>query len=125
MISGPVVIYLTEAVRPVLVRLLRAALDVPEGGRVVDFLPVNPWGEVEEFRQAVFLPLHGEEAPRAALRGVELPIAPDDVGPIRDVLDGLAESISGGNPWAAPSQEERDAVSRLLARLDDSTSPPP
>jgi hypothetical protein len=126
MSSQPVTIYLTEGVRPVLVRLLRAALELPKGSRVVDSLPLNPWGNIEEFRRAVFLPLHGEEAPTmAGLGGVALTIEPDDVRPIRDVLDGLAESITGGTPWVAPSQEERLAVNRLLARVDDPASRAP
>lgn len=126
MTSQPVTIHLTEAVRPVLLRLLRAALELPEGSRVVDALPLNPWGDVEEFRLAVFLPLHGEEVPTSAgLGGAALKVQADDVRPIRDVLDGLAESITGGTPWVALSQEERAAVNGLLARIEDLGIHPP
>jgi hypothetical protein len=119
MAGQPVVIQLTEGVRPVLRRLLRAALELPTGSRVVDHLPLNPWGDLEEFRRAIFMPLHGEgDARGGEPGGVELVIEPGDVVHIRAVIDGLAESVAGGVPWVAVSEQERDAVTRLLARTD-------
>ena len=41
----------------------------------------------------------------------------EDVEPIRNVLDGLAESFSGGVPWVAVTPAERQALERLISRL--------
>lgn len=105
-------------VRATLIMLLTRVLELPEGSRVVDHLPINPWGDVEAFRQAVFLPLHGQAPlPDRDEHEQEVILEPDEVKPIRDVLDGLAESISGGVPWTAVTTAEREAIERLLSRL--------
>jgi hypothetical protein len=88
-----------------------------DGESVADHLPVNPWGDVDEFRRVVYLTLHGEPAAWQAPSKSDVVLEREDIAPIRDVLDGLAESYSGGNPWVALIDRERRAVERVLARL--------
>jgi hypothetical protein len=77
-----------------------------------------PWGDLEEFRQAVHLPLHGQVSSQPdVVDAHQVTLDPVDVKPIRDVLDGLGESIAGGVPWVAMTDQEREAVERLISRL--------
>jgi hypothetical protein len=93
-------------------------LDLPHGSRVVDHLPLNPWGDLEQFRKAVFVPLFDEGPGLSAVPGTtELIIAPTDVAYIRDVVGRLDDSITGGVPWGALSAIEREAVARVLVDL--------
>lgn len=111
-------LHMSESVRATLVQLLTTALDLVDANSVADHLPVNPWGDVDEFRRAVYLPLHGEPGDwQPSPMDYELVLEPDEIVPVRDVLDGLAESFSGGNPWVALTDRERRAVESLLARL--------
>jgi hypothetical protein len=109
---------LGKDVRASLRRLLTAALELPEGGDPVDRLPPNPWGDIEAFRREVYLPLHGEGASSSRDGDVvEVVLAPHEVDLVRDVIDGLAESISGGVPWSRVTESERSAVERLVSQL--------
>lgn len=113
-------LHMSENVRATLVQMLTTALDLVDADSVADHLPVNPWGDVDEFRRAVYLPLHGEPGDgHLSPVDYDLVLGPDEIVPVRDVLDGLAESISGGIPWVALTDRERLAVESLLARLAD------
>lgn len=119
MTDVPATLLLGNDIRETLAMMLKVALELPTGSDVADHVPINPWGDVEKFRQAVYLPLHGER-PSASpgesqFQGFVL--APRDVIHIRDVIDRLAENFSGGSPWVAPTGLERAAVEALLARI--------
>jgi hypothetical protein len=90
------------------------------GARVIDSLPINPWGDLDEFRKQVYGPIHGTAPAAPTLAGDQTSvfIDADDVARIKDVLDGLGESISGGVPWIAVTDEEREAVNRLVKQLE-------
>lgn len=111
-------LHMSESVRATLVQLLTAVLDLADGNSVADHLPVNPWGDVDEFRRLVYLPLHGEPTHRQPPpSNSELILEREEIVPIRDVVHGLAESFSDGNPWVALTDRERRAVECVLARL--------
>jgi hypothetical protein len=111
-------LHMSESVGVTLSQMLRTALDLTDGRSVADRLPVNPWGDVDEFRRRVYLPLHGEPVDsQPSPANSELVLEPEEIAPIREVLDGIAESFSGGNPWVALTDRERRAVERVLARL--------
>lgn len=115
-----VILPLTPDSRASLLMLLSTALELSEGSHVVDHLPVNPWGDIDEFRRAVFLPLHGNaESSAPTPHREEVVLSPDEVAPIRAIVDGLAESISGGCPWVELTDPEREAAERLVARLQE------
>lgn len=92
---------------------------MPEGSDVDAYLSAAPWGDLEEFRNTIYYPLRGRDV-RAIQResGVELAVPAGDVEPLRAVIDGLAESYSGGTPWTTLRRDERDAVERLLAQMN-------
>jgi hypothetical protein len=115
---------MTEPVRDVLAMLLAKVLVLPEGVQMVDHLPLNPWGDLDAFRQQVFYPLHGdEESPRGPdERFCQVTIPADDIVPIRDVVYDLAESISGGHPWGTISELERVAIQALADRIESTRS---
>lgn len=107
-------------VRATLLELLEQALEIPTGGDVLDHLPSNPWGDLEDLRRSVYAPLHGRGR-QGDNRADRQPVVveAEDVEPIRSVLDGLAESFSDGVPWVAVSPAERRAIERLILHLRD------
>jgi hypothetical protein len=109
-------LYLTPAIRDALVRLLRAALVMPHGSHIDDYIPQDPWTDVNEFRLSIYLPLHGEPVEPRSGRA-DLSIDVEQASPIRGVIDDLAESYSGGRPWPALTETDRRAVSRLVDSL--------
>jgi hypothetical protein len=118
MTSSGVKLVLDEEVRQKLAALLTAALEMPEGARVVDHVSRTPWGDVEDFRRAVYLPLHGAASARErGADATEVIVEPHEVAPMKDVLEGLAESISGGVPWTGLTAPEREATTRIASRL--------
>lgn len=114
----PVTLVLGNDVRRALETLLRTALVLPEGAPVVDHLSRNPWSDLEDFRRQVHQPLHGSAVLPLRTRGQrEIRLEAADVGTLRDVLDGLAESFSGGIPWAPLTSREREVVQRVASKL--------
>ena len=110
---------LSEGVRSTLSTLLAAALILPDSGNVEEWVPDHPWGDLAAFQREVYFPLHGQRSASAKPTGYlsHVVIAAGDVEPIRAVIDGLAESISGGVPWRALTETERAAVERSLTEL--------
>ena len=110
----PVSLRLTDETRATLLELLAVALELPRAANVLDHLPSEPWGDLEELRRRVYDPLHGEASPGD---GHAVHIAAADVEPLRAVLDGIAECYSGGAPWPPLTDAERVAVERLISAL--------
>lgn len=98
--------------------LLTAAASMPEGARVVDHLPSNPWGDLDDFQTSVYEPLRTGTSVDPSTPG-RLAVADTDVASLFGVLQGLSESFAGGVPWSALSGDERAVVSRCLRSLDD------
>lgn len=118
MMADAVRLLLSEEGRASLERLLAAALDLAADSRVVDHLPANPWGDLDEFRSAIYGPLHSEATgTQPSPEHTSLTLEQDEVIPVKDVLDGLAEAFSGGNPWVALTDQEREVIEKVLARL--------
>lgn len=118
MTIGPVQLSLTEDVRATLKQLLEAALKLTDGDHVVDHLPVNPWGDVDRFRHAVSLPLEGEQPHlHSPSVGTVVMVERHELMPLREVLESLAESVSGGNPWVSLTDKEQSVVESVLARV--------
>jgi hypothetical protein len=124
MTASDLTLQMTEPVRDTFAMLLAKVLALPEGARVVDELPLNPWGDLDAFRKQVFYPLHGDgDSPRSLdERSYQVTIPAHDVVPIRDVIYDLAESFSGGQPWGLISQSERGAIERLADRIESTRS---
>lgn len=109
---------LTPTVRAALAELLVTSLSLHDGDRVVDFIGMSPWGDLSAYRREVHEPLHGALAIAGDAAGkfkVEIPAT--DLAAVRRVLDGLAESVSGGVPWVALTSDERSAATRLIEQL--------
>ena len=117
--SRPVRLEVNDELTRVLRMLLTRANEMPDGAHAVDYFPLNPWGDVELFRRAVYQPLHGDSDHVATIGSPrqEIVIAGDDVPPIRDVIDRLSDSLSTARPWVALSDRERQAVATLVQRL--------
>ena len=123
MMADAVRLALSEELRASLIRLLRAALSMESGSTVVDHVPANPWGDLAEFRSAIYEPLHGEaSASSPPHEHAVLLLDSHEVGPIRDVLDGISEAYAGGNPWVVLDDRERQAATSVLARLSSEES---
>lgn len=106
---------LTPGVRAVLENLLLAAQSLEDGARVVDHLPDEPWGNLDQFRREVYEPLKASAATET--RVGNLILAPQDAGRVFGVLEGLAEGWSGGVPWVPLTSAEKAAVIRCLEGL--------
>ena len=121
--EGPVTLVLDSDAHMTLARMLKLALGLPTGTDAADHLPVNPWGDMDNFRRAVYIPLHGggPSTPSSMAGAQEVVIEPGNVAPIRDVLDRLARNFSSGSEWTAPSALERGAIEPALARMSDPT----
>ena len=117
MTNGPVKLRLAPEVARVLSRLLSEALALGDGARVVDHFPINPWGDLDAFRREVFDPLHRRPVQDSDGTGRVITIAAPDVDPLRDVLDSLAEAISGGVPWRSLGVVERKVVDSVVDEL--------
>jgi hypothetical protein len=115
---GQVTLPLTPATRDTLRSLLAVSTELGEGARVVDYLPVAPWGDLDEFRRRVYEPLR-LSAPPSEGSANSIEVTSDDARLIWSVLQGLAESFSGGVPWSPLSRSELEAVNRCLAALDE------
>ena len=121
MTDEPLSLRVREDVLDALVALLRTATRLAEGDRVIDHLPANPWGDLQQFRRSVYLPLRGtpsSDYPTPA--ATEILVRPDEVTLIRGVVDRIAESYSGGVPWGEVTESEQQAIEKLLARVPGS-----
>jgi hypothetical protein len=115
--SKAVTLVLSDEVRASLAEVLRCASEMPDGAQVIEHLPANPWGDVEEFRNAVHRPLHGEPASIEPGGGLPIAIRASEIAELREVLDSVSESYAGGSPWVALTEQEREVISAVLARL--------
>lgn len=112
-----------DAVAGVLARLLDVALRLPPSADPADHLPLQPWGELDDFRAQVYLPLHGKSGQAQILDGgLDISLQEDEAEAVRDTIDSLAESFSTGVPFLPLTESQRDAVSRVLSKLP--SSPP-
>lgn len=113
------VLELTPDTRRVLENLLATATRLEEGARIVDHLPDEPWGDLDEFRRLVYEPLRTLESstPSVGPQARTIELGSQDARHVFNVLEGLAEGWSGGVPWVALSPAERPAVDRCLKAL--------
>ncbi len=114
----PVVLCLTEGGKAALVELLAVALELRDDAYVVEHLPDDPWGDMAEFRDSIYVPLEHARSSRALEDPAErLILDAHEARPLFSVLEGLAESFSGGVPWVALTAEARDTVTWVLRQL--------
>lgn len=109
---------LTPDVVATLGRMLAVALQLPDDAHVVDYLPANPWGDLAAFRAQVYFPLHGQAEPlEGANRLTRVILDPQEARVVRNVLEQLGESISGGVGWSKPPPADLGVVADVATRL--------
>jgi hypothetical protein len=117
MTSDDLSLHLPSGVRESLLNLLSVSLELGPDADVIDHVGVEPWGDLDSFRETVYDPLHGRRAAPRRQHVTTLTIRAHNLEPFRTVLDGLAEGFSGGVPWVPLSERERTAVKEVLAEL--------
>ena len=107
---------LTPEIRAALENLLTIAGRLEDNARIVDHLPDEPYGDLDEFRRQVYDPLRLKQSV-AGGRGENFSVDLQDVDLIFDVMKGMDDGWVGGTPWKAMSPAEREAVDRFLEKL--------
>lgn len=110
------VLNLTPGVRVALENLLTIAGRLEDNARVVDHLPDEPYGDLDEFRRSVYEPLRNRQSVTAG-QGDNFSLDLRDADLVFDVIKGIDDGWVGGTPWKAMSLAERSAVDRLLETL--------
>lgn len=107
---------LTPGARAALENLLTIAGRLEDNARIVDHLPDEPYGDLDEFRRSVYEPLRDGRSVTAG-PGDNFSLDLQDAGLIFDVVEGISDGWAGGTPWKAMSSAERSAVDRFLETL--------
>jgi hypothetical protein len=107
---------LTTEVRAALENLLTIAGQLDDNAKIIDHLPDEPYGDLDEFRRSVYEPLRDGRSVTAG-DGDNFSFDHQDVGPVFDVIRGISEGWAGGTPWKVMSSAERPAVDRFLKEL--------
>jgi hypothetical protein len=110
------VLNLTPGVRDALENLLTIAGRLEDNARIVDHLPDEPYGDLDEFRRSVYEPLRDRRSATTG-QGDNFSLDLRDADLIFDVIKGMSEGWAGGTPWKAMSPAERSAVDRFLETL--------
>jgi hypothetical protein len=113
-----VTLHLDEAIQEALSNLPAQAMTIPEGAQMDDYFAPTLWGDLDRFRLQVYEPLQG--SPQDAHAGTTtftLNLDSTEAQVVRDVVAALAESWTGGIPWAALTPDERATTERVAARL--------
>ena len=107
---------LTPEVRAALENLLTIARRLEDSARIVDHLPDQPYGDIDEFRRSVYEPLRDRRSVTAG-QGDNFNLDLRDADLVFDVIKGISEGWAGGTPWKAMSSAERSAVDHFLEIL--------
>ena len=106
----------TSGVRAALDNLLTVAEHLEDNARIVDHLPDEPYGNLDEFRVSVYEPLRDTRSVTSG-PGRNYTFASSDARLVFNVLEGLSEGWTGGTPWKALNPAERSALERFLGTL--------
>jgi hypothetical protein len=110
------VLNLTPGVRAALENLLTIAGRLEDNARIVDHLPDEPYGDLDEFRRSVYEPLRDRRSVTAG-HGDNFSLDLRDADLVFDVIKGMDDGWVGGTPWKAMSLAERSVVDRFLETL--------
>jgi hypothetical protein len=114
--TNSLILNLTPPVRRALENLLTVAEQLEDYARIVDHLPDEPYGDLDEFRRTVYEPLRDKRSVTEG-HGENFSLDLEDVDLILDVLKGMDDGWTGGTPWKAMNPTERAAVDRFLETL--------
>lgn len=115
----PLVFNLTPRTRDALETLLTIAEQLGDNARIVDHLPDDWYGDLDESRLSFYEPLRDRQSV-AAGQGDNFSLDRQDAALVFDVVKGIAGGWAGGTPWKAMSPAERSAVDRFLETLQRS-----
>jgi hypothetical protein len=110
------VLNLSPALRATLENLLTIAGRLDDNARIVDHLPDDWYGDLDEFRRSFYEPLRDRRSGPAG-QGDNFSLDLQDAVLVFDVVKGIDDGWVGGTPWKAMSPEERSAVDRFIETL--------
>jgi hypothetical protein len=96
--------------------LLETALSLDENSEV-DVLGTNPWGDLDRFRDRLYLPLMGQAPPpQPEPDSADLTVTGSELKTLQDVMVAIAELWSGGRPFVPLTATERAHVTDFRVR---------
>jgi hypothetical protein len=110
------VLNLTPGIQAVLENLLTIAGRLEDNARIVDHLPDDWHGDLDEFRRSFYEPLRDRRSGPAG-QGDNFNLDLQDAALVFDVVKGIDDGWMGGTPWKVMSPAERSAVDRFLEML--------